>query len=107
MDAWICATCGVQQDPSDDLPRRCPICEDERQYVPPTGQRWTSLPELRKEGHRIDLRDEEPGLVGVGIAPSFAIGQRALLVRTPDGNFLWDCIGFIDDEAVEAIRSWG
>jgi hypothetical protein len=107
MDAWICATCGVQQAPSDDPPPRCPICEDERQFVPPTGQRWTSLAELRKEGHRIELRDEEPGLVGVGIAPTFAIGQRALLVRTPDGNFLWDCIGFIDDEAVEAIRSWG
>jgi hypothetical protein len=53
------------------------------------------------------LRDLEPGLTGLGIEPSFGIGQRALLVQTPDGNVLWDCVGFIDDAAVAAIRSLG
>ena len=107
MPGYICATCGVQQAPSGALPPRCPICEDERQYVPQTGQAWTTLEELKAKGHRIELRDQDPGLVGLSIEPSFGIGQRALVVRTPDGNFLWDCIGFIDDEAVDAIRGWG
>lgn len=107
MDAYICVTCGVQQAPADRPPARCPICEDERQYVRQGGQAWTTLGELKASGHRIELRDLEPGLVGVGIEPSFGIGQRALLVQTADGNFLWDCIGYIDDEAVEAIRSLG
>ncbi len=32
---WICVTCGVEQPaaPSGGAPVRCPICEDERQYV--------------------------------------------------------------------------
>lgn len=75
--------------------------------MPQTGQAWTTLEELKNNGYRIELRDQDPLLVGVGIEPSFAIGQRAVLVRTADGNFLWDCIGFIDDEAVDAIRGWG
>ena len=36
--------------------------------------------------HRVVLREEEPDLVGIGARPPFAIGQRALLVRTPHGN---------------------
>jgi glyoxylase-like metal-dependent hydrolase (beta-lactamase superfamily II) len=35
------------------------------------------------------------------------IGQRALLVQTPAGNFLWDCFGFIDDEGIAAVRARG
>ena len=38
------------------------------------------------------VRNEEADLVGIGVEPSFAVGQRALLVRTPHGNVLWDCI---------------
>ena len=105
--SYICVTCGVQQPPSSRVPPRCPICEDERQYVRQGGQAWTTLEKLTSEGHRIELRDLEPGLVGVGIAPSFGIGQRALLVETERGNFLWDCVGFIDQPAVKAVRARG
>ena len=42
------------------------------------------------------IRPIEPGLVGIGTEPSFAIGQRALLVQTPAGNLLWDCISLVD-----------
>ena len=101
----ICATCGVQFSPSADAPQRCPICEDERQYVGWGGQRWTTLEELRLKHHN-DLRDDM-GLVGVGIEPSFAIGQRALLVRSPEGNLLWDCITVIDDATINAVRDLG
>jgi glyoxylase-like metal-dependent hydrolase (beta-lactamase superfamily II) len=49
----------------------------------------------------------EPGLTGVGMSPGFAIGQRALLVHSPEGNVLWDCVPFIDDMAVTLIKALG
>jgi len=105
--SYICATCAVQQPPSEAPPKHCPICEDERQYVRQGGQAWTTIEELRLRGDRIEIRELEPGLVGVGVTPSLGIGQRALLLRTANGNILWDCVGYIDDEAVAAIRSRG
>ncbi|MGH2376972.1 MAG: hydrolase [Candidatus Limnocylindria bacterium] len=105
--AFICVTCGVQQAPSAAPPERCPICEDERQYVRQGGQKWTSLDELAASGHRVELRELEAGLYGVGVVPAVAIGQRALLVRTPAGNFLWDCTGHVDAGGVEAVRALG
>ena len=107
MNAYICVTCGVQQKPAATPPASCPICEDERQYVRAGGQVWTTLKDLATKGHRIELREEETGLVGVGVTPALGIGQRALLVKTSAGNFLWDCIGYIDDAAVKAIRAVG
>ncbi|HYT13944.1 MAG TPA: hypothetical protein VEL12_14255, partial [Candidatus Nitrosopolaris sp.] len=52
------------------------------------------------------IRDDL-GLTGIGTKPAFAIGQRALLVRSPQGNVLWDCITLVDDATVEAIRKVG
>ena len=34
MPAFICNTCGTQYEPSENPPAACPICDDERQYVP-------------------------------------------------------------------------
>jgi len=107
VEAFVCRTCGVQHAASDRPPARCAICEDERQYVPPEGQRWASVGELRREGHRIDVRDLEPRLTGIGATPQVAIGQRGLLIQSPAGNFLWDCFGYIDDEGIAAVRSRG
>jgi len=104
---WICATCGNQYPPSASPPDSCIICTDERQWVPPTGQVWTSAAELRAAGHVSDIREIEPGLIGIGVNPAFAIGQRALLVRTPAGNLLWDAPGFVDDAAIQAVRDAG
>lgn len=104
--AFICETCGVQHAPSPRAPDRCAVCEDERQYVGWRGQRWTTLDALRA-GHRAVVREEEPGLTGIGSQPSFAIGQRALLVETPAGNVLWDCITLLDDEIVQAVERRG
>ena len=106
MPAWICATCAVQYPDSADPPERCPICEDERQYVGWGGQRWTTREELLRD-HRSVLREEEPDLVGVGVEPAVAIGQRALLVRTPGGNVLWDCVPVLDDAAREQLAAQG
>ena len=107
MPAFICRTCGVQHAPSPSPPAQCDICVDERQYVPPQGQRWTTLSQLADEGHRTEVRDLEPGLTGLGAEPKIAIGQRALLVQTADGNFLWDCFGFIDQHGIAEVRARG
>ena len=106
MTHYICVTCGVQLAASEQPPAHCPICEDERQYVGWGGQRWTTLDELRRT-HQTVIREEGPGLVGIGTEPGFAIGQRALLAPTPGGNILWDCITVIDDAAVAAVKARG
>lgn len=103
-DLPICATCGVQYA----APRAdCPICLDERQYVGWDGQRWTTLAELQGEGRRSRIAEEGPGVIGVGVSPPTAIGQRALLVSGPDGNVLWDMITYLDDETVEQVNELG
>ena len=107
MPVWICATCGNHSLDADSPPGVCVICADERQWVPATGQRWTTLADLTAAGHRGDVREVEPGLLGIGVDPPFAIGQRALLVRTAEGNLLWDPPGFIDDRAIRAVRDAG
>jgi glyoxylase-like metal-dependent hydrolase (beta-lactamase superfamily II) len=101
----ICATCGNHFP--DPPPVVCAVCADERQWVPPGGQRWTTLAELAAAGHRSQVREVEPGLVGIGSEPPFAIGQRSLLLATPGGNLLWDPSGFIDAAAVSAVREAG
>jgi glyoxylase-like metal-dependent hydrolase (beta-lactamase superfamily II) len=104
---WVCATCGNHYPEAAEPPDVCVICADERQWVPATGQHWTTLAELRAAGHRADVREVEPGLLGIGADPPFAIGQRSLLIRTGEGNLLWDPSGFIDDSAIQAVRDAG
>jgi glyoxylase-like metal-dependent hydrolase (beta-lactamase superfamily II) len=97
----------VQYAPTDQPPPRCPICEDERQYVGWQGQQWAPLEELQAEGRRNEVRQEEPGLYSVGTVPPIAIGQRALVVQTPHGNVMWDCVTLVDDASVERLRELG
>jgi glyoxylase-like metal-dependent hydrolase (beta-lactamase superfamily II) len=106
MHAFICTTCGTQFTPGEEPPARCPICEDERQYVGYGGQQWTTLDRLRAERQTL-IQEQEPRLTGIGIEPSFAIGQRALLIEAPGGNILWDCIPLLDDTAIEVVRARG
>lgn len=103
-DLPICSTCGVQYP----APRvECPVCLDERQYVGWDGQQWTTLAELHADGYRVRIAQEGPSVLGVGVEPSFGIEQRALLIRAPSGNILWDCVGYLDDEAGAAIERLG
>jgi len=106
MENYICQTCGVQYQAAVKSPEHCLICEDERQYIGLSGQRWTTLQELQGAHHNF-IRHQEPGLTGVGTSPSFAIGQRALLLQHPDGNLLWDCLSLIDESSIAAINSLG
>ena len=106
MPNFICTTCGTQYAEGDQPPAACTICQDERQYVKTTGQQWTTLERLRLT-NRNSIKFEEPGLIGVGIDPPFAIGQRALFLRTPKANVLWDCISLLDEAIVEAFKAMG
>jgi glyoxylase-like metal-dependent hydrolase (beta-lactamase superfamily II) len=103
-DLPICATCGQQYGAARE---DCPVCLDQRQYVPAGGQRWTSLAELTAAGHRGRVEEEDAGLYGVGAVPEVGIGQRALLVPSPSGNVLWDCFGYIDAELIDRVIALG
>lgn len=107
MDAWICVTCGTQFTPSQDPPVACPICQDERQYVGRDGQRWTTLDRIRADGFRNEITELEPHLTEIHTTPTFAIGERALLLHTGAGNVLWDCLTLLDDATGEAVRARG
>jgi len=106
MPNFICTTCGTQYAESDQPPIACAICQDERQYVKATGQQWTTLERLRLT-NRNSIKFKEPGLIGVGIDPHFAIGQRALFLRTPKANVLWDCLPLLDEAVVEMVKGLG
>lgn len=106
MPYFICTTCGTQYAESDQSPAACAICQDERQYVKVTGQQWTTLERLRLT-NRTSIKFKEPGLIGISIEPHFAIGQRALFLRTPQANVLWDCLPLLDEAVVEAIKALG
>ena len=105
MTRYICATCGVQFRESDEPPSSCLICEDARQYVPVSGQQWTTLENIQAE-HSISIK-EDSGLTGVGATPKFAIGQRALLVPHTGRNVMWDCQSLITDDAIAAVAAAG
>lgn len=107
MTVWMCQTCAVEFTDTDEPPLVCPICSDERQYVPPTGQQWTTLDALAAADHQGVVTEVEPGLFGIRVTPQVGIGQRALLVRTAGGNLLWDPTGFVDDRLVDALRPLG
>jgi hypothetical protein len=107
VPVWICATCANHYPEATSPPEVCVICADERQWVPATGQRWTTAEELAAAGHRGEVREVEPGLLGVGVEPPVAIGQRALLVRTDEGNLLWDPPGYLDEVSLRAVADAG
>ncbi|KAL4778150.1 beta-lactamase-like protein [Aspergillus varians] len=123
LDLLICSTCGTQFSTPTTLPS-CKICDDPRQYVPPTGQSWTTLRTLRESSSppykNIFTPDPVHGdrLISIHTEPKQAIGQRAYLCRStatekPSGgeattfNILWDCIAYIDDETIAEIKRLG
>jgi hypothetical protein len=103
---FICRSCGTQFAESSVPPSTCPSCLDERRAVPAEGTPWTTLDELRRS-YRNAFQRIEPKLYGIGTTPHFPIGQRALLVRTENGNFLWDCIALLDDATIDFIGRLG
>jgi len=105
MPFWTCEQCGAQFSESGEPPTSCLICEDERQFVNWKGQIWLAQDEFKKR-YKLSWRDDL-GIPGIGVEPRFAIGQRALLLREPDGCVMWDCVPLATDEAVQYIKSLG
>ncbi|KAJ9297493.1 hypothetical protein DTO271G3_4268 [Paecilomyces variotii] len=108
LDLLVCSTCGTQH--SARSLSSCKICDDPRQYLPPTGQSWTTLRTLQqsKQYHNEFVMDKNhSGLISIYTVPKVAIGQRAILCCTPEGNILWDCITYIDDDTVKRIKELG
>ncbi|KAL4943686.1 hypothetical protein BDV06DRAFT_221039 [Aspergillus oleicola] len=125
LDLILCSTCGTQF-PTTTAPASCKICDDPRQFVPPTGQEWTTLRTLRTSSENyknIFTPDPIHGekLISIHTEPRLAIGQRAYLCRTntntnsnsQDGkvskpfNVLWDCIAYIDEDTITEITDLG
>ena len=79
MTFWICATCAVESAEPSEV---CAICADERQWVPATGQRWTTLEELRSQGYTASVDPLEPDLFAVTSTPGAGIGQQSKLLVT-------------------------
>ena len=50
MPIQICSTCGTSFPDASEPPSCCPICQDERQFVPLGGQVWTTPGKLAS-GH--------------------------------------------------------
>jgi hypothetical protein len=101
----ICSTCGTYY-PAESFPELCPICSDERQYIPEGGQQWIS-PSVLHQRHSIKLNKIKEQLYEMEINPVFAIGQRAMLVLSDQGNVLWDCIPMLDEVTINFIQSKG
>ncbi|KAH8655178.1 metallo-beta-lactamase family protein [Xylariales sp. PMI_506] len=108
--SWlICTACGTQF-PTTDVQslKTCFICDDPRQFTPPTGQSFTTLDALR--ANHWNTWTSFPGddtFTSIVSEPKVAIGQRAILIRTPHGNVLWDCITLLDDETIAKIKDLG
>ncbi|MDQ1570036.1 MAG: hypothetical protein QOF79_710 [Actinomycetota bacterium] len=107
MPVWICAACAVEHPDTAEPPTRCRICNDERQYVPMSGQSWTTLERLGAAGTQLTIVEVEPNLFGISEHPQVGIGQRAHLIRTAGGNLLWDPTGFVDEAGAEQVRALG
>ena len=107
VDPNICAYCGAHFSPGLP-PEKCPLCEDLRGlgFKPPRGHRFLTLTEFQCD-FELDIREEEPGLHGIGVRPEFAAGHRALLVETRGGNILWDCTTLINEKGVDFVESRG
>jgi uncharacterized Zn-finger protein len=100
----ICSTCGTQyKNPGQEI---CFICSDERQFIPEQGQSWTTHQQLLQK-HKVEVLKLQDNLYQFTISPAFSIGQRALLLLSPGGNILWDCIPLLDEAVIEFIMANG
>lgn len=104
MTRHICTACGTQFGESKEPPFACPVCEDDRQFVPPSGQAWTNMADISST-HAIQWIEEAKGIHSLQISPEFGIGQRAFLVEGPDGNILWDCLSLLDETSRKTIAA--
>lgn len=105
MSNHICGACGIWYPTGSTPPAACPICEDDRQYVPRTGQHWLTPHDLAAGyGNRIEDDDE---VLGIGMNPAFAINQRCALIQAAAGTIMWETTSLVSEAAVAAILARG
>ncbi len=106
LTAFLCETCGTQYAPARAAPLACPVCADDRQYVPAHGQRWTTLAELCRR-HRNAWSEPEPGLAAFRTEAPFAIHHQAYVVDGGGAQVLWEPNALADEETAAAILRRG
>lgn len=108
-DLLICTACGAQYEvDASSNKTSCRICDDPRQFVPPSGQSFTTAKALReKHENRIEPCKFDSNVYEIWTEPKFGIGQRACLIRTPKGNVLWDLVALLDQNTLDRIMELG
>ncbi|KAI9730428.1 MAG: hypothetical protein M1834_005938 [Cirrosporium novae-zelandiae] len=116
-DLLVCTACGTQFSvDASSKKSSCRICDDPRQFVPPSGQKFTTLRDMKGIYQNKWMQDEfDERIWSIWTEPKasihrslqFAIGQRCLLLRTPHGNILWDLITYLDEPTINWINSLG
>ena len=105
---YICTTCGTQTECSISPPEKCLICDEERQYINPQGQQWTTMEQMiASQNFKNEINLEEKGLYSIKTEPEVGIGQTAYIIQTNGFNLLWDCISYIDQLTINKIKQLG
>ncbi|KDQ49934.1 hypothetical protein JAAARDRAFT_142645 [Jaapia argillacea MUCL 33604] len=113
LNLSICKTCAVQYAQTslrsyklgDELEGDgCPICLDPRQYVPATGQSWTSWATLELD-HTTKLVPEpdDERIIRIVTEPPIGIGQTPFVICTSSGILIWDCGSYLSQDTVDSI----
>lgn len=102
----ICKTCGTRYHPDNFDVTKCPICLDERQFVKDGEQYWVSYDEIQ-QNYLIHINQLRSDVFELKMLPDFAIGQKAHLLITSNGNVLWDCLPFFDKPTADFISAKG
>ncbi|KAG0007017.1 hypothetical protein BGZ65_012378 [Modicella reniformis] len=111
--SFVCVTCGTNTpaDASGEAHSTCLICDEPRQFIREGGQEWITLDSLKANGKHSNVftptKADPENMISISTTPQYAIGQRGILIRTPKGNILWDCITYIDDETVARVKAYG
>ncbi|MCG7633023.1 hydrolase [Gordonia McavH-238-E] len=105
MRPWMCVFCANEFPPGENPPAMCPICDDDRQWLPESGPGFMPLDETADNALTTD--EVESGLTALTVRPSVGIGQRGFVIATSDGNILWEPPGFIGPALVEWLERHG
>ena len=105
MRPWMCVFCANEFPPGETPPAMCPICDDDRQWLPESGPGFMPLDETADNALTTD--EVESGLTALTVRPSVGIGQRGFVIATSDGNILWEPPGFIGPALVVWLERHG
>lgn len=110
-DWLICTACGTQFPTADRQSlTTCFICDDPRQFTPPSGQSFTDLSSLLSQNSHQNVFKQyqhDDRITFIYSEPKVGIGQRCALIRTPTGNILWDCITLLDEATKDRVNELG